>query len=65
MNTIREVKAHFTKEGKQKISNEITGYMFCKRADGIMFQMQGSDVVKQYATIDGLAKAALYRIKRG
>lgn len=65
MTTLKETKAHFNQEGTKTIQNTGAGYLFCKRADGVMFQMQGAEIIRTYKTIEGLAKAALYRIKRG
>lgn len=62
--TISEIKSHFSQEGTQEISNQTAGYQFVKRADGAMFQYDNGQY-KAYRTIDGLSKAALYRLKRG
>lgn len=64
MNNLKEVKEHFSQKGTQAISNEAANYQFVKRADGYMFQYSNGDYTF-YRTLDGLAKAALYRIKRG
>jgi len=64
MSTLKEVKEFFENEGTQHISSEAAGYQFVKRKDGSMFQFSEGEY-KFYDTLDGLAKAALYRIKRG
>lgn len=64
MSTLKEVKEYLGQEGTQHISNEAAGYQFVKRKDGSMFQFADGEY-KFYNTLDGLAKAALYRIKRG
>ena len=64
MNTIKEVKGHFNQKGTQFILNEAADFQFVKRVEGDMFQYSNGKYTF-YRTIDGLAKAALYRIKRG
>ena len=59
--TLQEIKSHFNQEGIQSIENE--NYQFVKREDGFMFQFSNGEYTK-YRTLDGLAKAALYKIKR-
>ena len=62
--TIQEVKDHFNQEGTQVIKNDAAGYQFIKRADGVLLQFSNGSF-KFYKTVDGLAKAALHKIKRG
>tara|TARA_R110000796_G_scaffold25209_1_gene71318 strand:+ start:722 stop:913 length:192 start_codon:yes stop_codon:yes gene_type:complete len=62
--TLLEVKKHLNKKGTQEISNAAAGYQFVKRDDGVLLQFSNGSF-KFYKTLDGLAKAALYRIKRG
>jgi len=62
--TLQDVKSHFNQEGTQQIINEAADYQFVKRADGVMLQYSNGNY-KFYRTLDGLAKAALNRIKRG
>ena len=64
MTTLNEIKEHFNQEGTQFIKNEVANFQFVKRADGQMLQYSNSKYTF-YRTIDGLAKAALYKIKRG
>lgn len=64
MSNLKEVKEYLSQEGTQFISNEAANYQFVKRKDGSMFQFSDGKY-KFYDTLDGLAKAALYRIKRG
>jgi hypothetical protein len=64
MTTLNEIKGHFNQEGTQFIKNEVANFQFVKRADGQMLQYSNGKYTF-YRTIDGLAKAALYRIKRG
>ena len=64
MNTINEIKEFFSQEGTKEISNEVAGFQFVKRADGVMLQYSNGQF-KFYKSLDGLAKAALYRLKRG
>jgi len=64
MNTINEIKEFFSEEGTKEIRNEVAGFQFVKRADGVMLQYSNGQF-KFYNTLDGLAKAALYRLKRG
>jgi hypothetical protein len=64
MSNLKEVKEYLSQEGTQFISNEAANYQFVKRKDGSMFQFSDGEY-KFYDTLDGLAKAALYRIKRG
>lgn len=62
--TLKEVKNYFNQEGLQSITNEKANYQFVKKEDGFMFQFSNGEYTK-YRTLDGLAKAALYKIKRG
>lgn len=62
MESLKEVKQHLNESGE--ISNEAAGYQFVKRSDGTMMQYSNGKYTF-YKTLDGLAKAALYRIKRG
>tara|TARA_R100001530_G_C4266315_1_gene141888 strand:+ start:271 stop:465 length:195 start_codon:yes stop_codon:yes gene_type:complete len=64
MTTLKEIKSHFAQNGLQSISNEVANYQFVKREDGVMFQFSNG-VFTSYNTLDGLCKAALYKIKRG
>ncbi len=64
MSNLKEVKEFFSQKGTQYIANESAGYQFVKRNDGSMFQFSDGEY-KFYDTLDGLAKASLYRIKRG
>jgi len=64
MTNLAKVKDHFNQKGTQSIQNDAAGYQFVKREDGVMMQFSNGKY-KFYDTIDGLAKAALYRIKRG
>lgn len=64
MTTLKDVKKYFSQEGAQSISNDTAGFQFVKRADGVMMQFSNGEY-KFYRTLEGLAKAALYRIKRG
>lgn len=64
MNNLKEVKEFFNQKGTQYIANEVANYQFVKRNDGSMFQFADGEY-KFYNTLDGLAKATLYRIKRG
>ena len=62
--TLSEVKNHLNKKGTQSFINELAGWQFVKREDGAMFKFENGKFTF-YRTLDGLAKAALYRIKRG
>jgi len=62
--TLSEVKNHLSQEGTQIFLNELAGWQFVKRAEGAMFKFENGKY-KTYRTLEGLAKAALYRIKRG
>ena len=64
MTTLNEIKDFFSQEGTKEIKNENAGYQFVKRSDGVMLQYSNGKM-KFYTTIDGLSKAALYKIKRG
>jgi len=64
MSKLYEIKAYLDQEGTQVIANEAAGYQFVKRSDGVMLQFSNGEM-KFYGTLDGLARAALYRVKRG
>ena len=64
MTTIKEVTEYLSQEGTQIIENEAANYMFVKRSDGVLLQYTDGEY-KFYKTLNGLAKAALYKIKRG
>ena len=64
MNNLKEVKSYLNQEGTQVISNEAANYQFVKRSDGVLLQYTNGKYTF-YNTLDGLAKAALYKIKRG
>ena len=64
MTTLKEVKAYFSKEGIQSITNEAASFQFVKRDENTFFQFSDGEY-KKYRTFEGFCKAALYRIKRG
>ena len=64
MKNLKQVKAHFSKEGIQHITNEAANYQFVKRDENTFFQFSDGNY-KRYKTFEAFCKAALYRIKRG
>ena len=64
LNTVNGLTNYFNQEGTQIIQNEVGRYQFVKRADGVMLGYVCGEYTF-YKTINGLAKAALYKIKRG
>lgn len=62
LNTIKGLKQHFL--NGNTIENESADFQFVMRDNKTMFQFSNGEY-KFYNTLNGLCKAALYRIKRG